>query len=260
DDPLSLAQSLWYATEFQYRMAVDALEAAESGEATRADGDAPDHPDFSKEKPIERYLPFVELDLVALATRWEEPLARASARLADAPEVLDSTVALQVSVRNHAYLNSEGSRVQFGSAHLRIMLSVTGQADDGMILERFRSFDVHSPEQLPEAAALDVAADELRSELLALRDAPVAEPYTGPAVLEGPAAGVFFHEIFGHRLEGHRQKDDLEGQTFTRMVGKRVLPPFLDVFDDPRVAVLGAVPLSGPDLVDDEGVTGQGEV
>ena len=257
DDPLSLAQSLWYATEFQYRMAVDALEAAESSEATRAGGDGPDHPDFSEETSVERYLPWVELDLPALAKRWEAPLASASARLADSPEVLDSTVALQVSVRNHAYLNSEGSRAQYGSAHLRIMLSVTGQAEDGMVLERFRSFDVHSPEQLPEPGALDLAADELRKELLALRDAPVAEPYTGPAVLEGPAAGVFFHEIFGHRLEGHRQKDDLEGQTFTRMVGKRVLPPFLDVFDDPRVAVLNGTPLFGHYQIDDEAVPAQ---
>ena len=39
-----------------------------------------------------------------------------------------------------------------------------------------------------------------------LRDAPVVDPYTGPAILSGPASGVFFHEIFGHRIEGHRLK------------------------------------------------------
>jgi predicted Zn-dependent protease len=94
----------------------------------------------------------------------------------------------------------------------------------------------------------------LREELVALRKAPIADPYTGPAVLEGRAAGVFFHEIFGHRLEGHRQKDDLEGQTFTAKLGKLVLPKFLDVVDDPTVTSLGGVPLSGHYFVDDEGV------
>ena len=47
--------------------------------------------------------------------------------------------------------------------------------------------------------------------------------FVGPAILSGRAAGVFFHEIFGHRVEGHRQKDENEGQTFTRSVNAPVL-------------------------------------
>lgn len=50
--------------------------------------------------------------------------------------------------------------------------------------------------------------------VLALRNAPVADPYTGPAMLSGEASGVFFHEIFGHRLEGHRLKEG--GETFKK--------------------------------------------
>ena len=123
-----------------------------------------------------------------------------------------------------------------------------------MILERFKSFDVFDVDDLPDQETLMAHAKRLREELGALRSAPVAEPYTGPAVLEGAAAGVFFHEIFGHRLEGHRQKDDIEGQTFTQMVGKRILPTFLDVVDDPTVSRLNGVPLSGHYFVDDEAV------
>jgi predicted Zn-dependent protease len=113
----------------------------------------------------------------------------------------------------------------------------------------------HRPEQLPTRATLVAQVTALRDELLALRAAPLAEPYTGPAVLEGKAAGVFFHEIFGHRLEGHRQKDDFEGQTFTDQIGKRVLPEFIDVIDDPTAARLGETPLAGHYFVDDEGVS-----
>jgi hypothetical protein len=134
------------------------------------------------------------------------------------------------------------------------MLSATGQAEDGMLLERFKSFDVFELADLPDRDTLLRHTKRLRREVVALREAPVAEPYTGPAVLEGAAAGVFFHEIFGHRLEGHRQKDDIEGQTFTHMVGKEVLPDFLDVFDDPTISRLNGVPLAGHYFVDDEAV------
>ena len=62
--------------------------------------------------------------------------------------------------------------------------------------------------------------DKMAVDLEALRKAPVAEPYDGPAMLSGRAAAVFFHEVLGHRLEGHRQKDEDEGQTFTKKVGQ----------------------------------------
>jgi len=42
--------------------------------------------------------------------------------------------------------------------------------------------------------------------------------------LSGRAAAVFFHEVLGHRLEGHRQRDEEEGQTFTKKIGQEVLP------------------------------------
>ena len=93
--------------------------------------------------------------------------------------------------------------------------------------------------------------------VLALKKAPVVEPYTGPSILSGRAAGVFFHEIFGHRIEGHRQKNEEEGNTFTKQVGQPILPRFISVYDDPTLDKLGEVDLSGHYLFDDEGVKAQ---
>ena len=254
DEELSLAQALWLVTEAQYRLAMDAVEEAEAGEALRTRSDQPDHPDFSVEAPIEHFGQPATLDLAALSASWGPLLAEASRALSARPEVLESSAIMQVTLRNHSFANSEGSRVFDGRARIRVMLSATGQAEDGMYLERFHSFDVFVPEDLPSREDLLSTAGRLVEEVLALREAPVAEPYTGPAVLEGAAAGVFFHEIFGHRLEGHRQKDDIEGQTFTGMVGKEILPPFLDVIDDPTISRLNGIPLNGHYFVDDEAV------
>jgi TldD protein len=93
--------------------------------------------------------------------------------------------------------------------------------------------------------------------LQALRSAPIIDPYTGPAILSGRAAGVFFHEIFGHRIEGQRQRSENEGQTFSRQINKPVLPGFLSVMDDPTSPRLAGVDLNGYYPFDDEGVSAQ---
>ncbi|MBC8068056.1 MAG: hypothetical protein IAG13_06965 [Deltaproteobacteria bacterium] len=253
DADLSLAQGLWLDTEAQYHNAVSALREVESSEQLRSDG--AEHPDFSTEKPTTLIQPEVSLDFAMVAARMRPVVQAVSQTLGADKRVLGSTVSMTAGVENHYLVNSEGTRVQNGRVRLRILIEAHTQAEDGMRLQLTETFEAHTLEQLPDRAKLLAAAEKLRSNLVALQTAPIADPYTGPAVLEGRAAGVFFHEIFGHRLEGHRQKDDAEGQTFTDQLGKRVLPWFLDVVDDPTISKLGGAPLSGHYFVDDEGVT-----
>jgi TldD protein len=253
DEALSLAQSLWLDTESQYHSAVSSYREVESSQQLRS-ADEHEHPDFSVEPKVTFMEPESSLDFAALRSTYRKRLQQASAELGADPLVLESSVAMSAVAENHHFVNSEGTRVQSGRTRLRILFNAIGQAEDGMRLMRTATFEAHTPDQLPSQADLMATAKRLREELLALRKAPIADPYTGPAVLEGRAAGVYFHEIFGHRLEGHRQKDDQEGQTFTAKLGKQVLPKFLDVVDDPTVTSLGGVPLSGHYFVDDEGV------
>lgn len=257
DVELSLAQAIWLDTETQYKAAVSKLRDVESSEQLRSEGDQPDHPDFSREKPTVHVEPEQSLDLPALREAWRDVIAEISAELSDDPLVLRSSVMMSATATNQFMVNTEGSRVQTGQVRLRVLLEARAQAEDGMVLQRAESFEAHRLPQLPDRSTLLQTAARLRTELLALRQAPIADPYTGPAILEGRAAGVYFHEIFGHRLEGHRQKDDLEGQTFTDKLDRRVLPSFLDVVDDPTVTTLGGKPLSGHYFVDDEGVPAQ---
>ena len=114
------------------------------------------------------------------------------------------------------------------------------------------SYFAYTPDDLPDTEVMIADAKDMVRRLLALRDAPVADPYTGPAILSGPASGVFFHEIFGHRLEGHRLKTG--GQTFKKMVGELVLPTEFQVYCDPRLRRYADTDMHGYYLYDDEGV------
>src|SRR5260370_40308284 len=94
-------------------------------------------------------------------------------------------------------------------------------------------------------------------ELLALRQAPVLDPYAGPALLAPEAAGVLSHEAVGHRLEGERQNDDKGGHTFKGQVGKPILPLFLSIIDDPTLRAAGPVSLNGYYRFVEQGGRGQ---
>jgi predicted Zn-dependent protease len=218
-----------------------------------ADDDPSD--DFSREKPAS-YLgapAALAIDVPA----WEQKMRQLSARFRGQTDILDSGVTLQASSLTRWLVNSEGTIVQTGRNYVRVFLEANARADDGMELERFETFDASTLDGLGGSAEMDKAADAIISDLRALRKAPLADPYIGPAILEGRAAGVFFHEIFGHRVEGHRQKNEEEGQTFAKKVGEPIMPAFVSVYDDPTLSRLGGADLNGFYRFDDEGVAAQ---
>jgi TldD protein len=126
------------------------------------------------------------------------------------------------------------------------------RAADGMDLFRVETFEADSTGNLPDQAEV-LAKTTAMANLDDLRVAPITEPFNGPAILSGRAAAVFFHEVLGHRLEGQRQRGDQEGQTFTKLLNKPILPSFLSVADDPTLASFDGHPLSGHYMFDDEG-------
>jgi predicted Zn-dependent protease len=123
-----------------------------------------------------------------------------------------------------------------------------------MELPLFESFEAEDAGRLPGDDVLLATIQKMAERLKTLAAAREVDPFVGPAVLSGRAAGVFFHEIFGHRIEGHRQKDESEGQTFTKSLGKKVLPEFLSVVSDPTRKTAEGVDLNGWYVYDDEGI------
>jgi predicted Zn-dependent protease len=106
----------------------------------------------------------------------------------------------------------------------------------------------------PTNEAVFAAEKTMTAELEGLVKAPIVEPFAGPALLTGRAAAVFFHEVFGHRDEGFRQKDVNEGQTFAHKVGEPIMPDFISIVDDPTLKRLNKDVLLGTYPFDDEGI------
>jgi TldD protein len=254
DDSYAVRSLLWLNTDAAYKHATEQLSKVQANTKVTVKQED-DSDDFSHESPSEYFEPVAEITVDRDA--WEKRLRALSAAFRDHPEIHYSTVSLQANVETDYFTNSEGTRYQIPFVHFRLSVNAGTRADDGMELHRFEAFDVSSQERLPSDDEVAAKIKTMIADLDALRKAPVVEPYSGPAILEGKAAGVFFHEVFGHRIEGHRQKDDDEGQTFSKKIGQPITGAFLDVFDDPSIRTLNGVDLNGFYRYDDEGIRGQ---
>ncbi|MCA8962064.1 MAG: peptidase U62, partial [Planctomycetes bacterium] len=254
DDPVAIRHALWRNTDRAFDDAVRRYQSVQTNMKTTVREEDDVH-DFSTEKPSVYREPRLALAIDRGA--WEKRLRSISELALKYPLIYDSQVALSGSVENRILVTSEGTTIETSRKLLRVYVSASTKAEDGMDLSQSHIFDASIESGLPDDTAILAAFQKVIDTVLALREAPLVEPYTGPAILMNRASGVFFHEIFGHRIEGHRQKSADEGQTFTKMIGKPVLPEFLSVVDDPTVAKLGAQDLRGFYRFDDEGVPAQ---
>jgi predicted Zn-dependent protease len=255
DDREALARSLWLATNTGYGNAVDNYLRVKTEAQVRAK-EEDTSPDFSKEPPqvaIVKPAPPIVIDRAA----WEQRVRSLSRLFREYPDVYQNFVMLTVQNETDYFASSEGSRVVTPHQQARLVVFAVTRADDGMDLFRDQTFEAETLDGLPAQAEMESAIRALGKSLEALRKAPVTEPFDGPAILSGRASAVFFHEVLGHRLEGQRQRGDEEGQTFTKELGKDVLPGFLSVADDPTVTTFGKTWLSGSYTYDDEGQKAQ---
>jgi len=255
DNPDAESRVLWELTDRAYKRAAPAYLNVKTNTAVQAE-EEDKSPDFTKETPVvhvETKLKEPAFDRVA----WEEEARRLSATFRKYPDVYFATVVLQVSSSNERMVSSEGAAIATPSASARLVMEAQTRAEDGMDLLRVETFQAPTASGLPSEGELSAKIDKMAVDLKALRNAPVAEPYDGPALLSGRAAAVFFHEVLGHRLEGHRQRDEDEGQTFTKKIDQEVLPAFLSVTDDPTKAEIGGVKLAGTYSYDSEGTPAQ---
>jgi hypothetical protein len=253
-DPPAIRGILWNETEYRYNKAQERYTRVRTNRRVKVEEeDLSD--DFSRMEPRKFIEPVTTSEIDT--TLWRGILDRTGTFFAEFPFILESTAKLTVTDKATSMVNSEGSRLQHVNHYLRFSMSLSGMADDGMELYRFESYDAAAPEKLPDEKIIMNDARRLVEELHALIDAPVVEPYIGPAILRNRASGVFFHEIFGHRIEGHRQKSEMEGQTFTKKVGKQILPEFISVYDDPALSHFKGEDLRGYYRFDDEGTPAQ---
>ena len=255
DDADVLRRAIWLETDKQYRVASEALIKIKTGKEVKVETAEGRAPDFSREEP-HTYIG-AQTSLSLDRKPWEEKVRAYTKEFRSSAAIINSIVTFTAQSQNVFQVSSESTQLQFGQIRYRLELFIQGKAPDGMDINRYYNFDWVNPSEAPDDKAVYAAEATMRKELEGLVAAPINDPTVGPALLTGRAAAVFFHEVFGHRAEGHRQKDVTEGQTFSKKVGEQILPDFLSITDDTTMKKLGGQDLLGYYQFDDEGVPAQ---
>lgn len=250
-DARALRSEIWSATDSTYWRAVEELAKTRADAAVQtAAEDKSD--DFSREPKLD----FVEqqleyrLDIDA----WRDKVKKYSAPFTADAKIYDARAAVSVARTTRWMVTSEGTRVRHSELTYLLDVRAETKADDGMELPGMVRFVANRPEALPDDATVLTAVHGLMTDLKALRTAPVVDAYAGPAILDNRAAGVFFHEVIGHRLEGHRLRDENDAQTFKKKLGEHLLPEAISITFDPTRKEFNGEALMGNYAVDDEGV------
>lgn len=247
----ALRRHLWQLTDIRYKEALEQLLEKKR----RALQDATPRKnslDFSKERPSH----FVDLpeQLPIPNDHWLDLIRKYSQHLKQYKEFIDSYMQISIDRIVKCYVNTEGSQIITHYDYYHLVAHAVTKADDGADLNRVWTNYFSKADEFPAESAIEEALDNLAERLLQLRKAKVLTPYSGPAILCPESAGVFFHEVIGHRMEGERLISPEEGQTFKGKLGTQVFPKFISIVDDPTITDWKGHSLIGTYLYDDEGV------
>jgi TldD protein len=244
DDRDAVAHELWRLTYEEYRKASKAYSNVKTSKQVHAE-EEDTSPDFSEEK-AQSHSDYQDVAPPPDRKALEKMVRDYSAYFRKYPYIYNSGVVIMSQETRLHFASTEGRHVVAPSAVIRVIIDAGTLASDGMELMRVETFQAESLNHLPAQSEIAARVEKMASDLKALRDAP--------ALLSGRAAAVFFHEVLGHRLEGHRQRGEKEGQTFTKKVNQLVLPDFLSVVDDPTKRTLNGMDLGGWYEFDQEGM------
>ncbi len=241
----------------RYRFAVNSLDRAKAKKGVQVEN-LDKSPDFTKAKAEKHFEPALKEDKIALDMEaWQKKLNKYSGLFAENKDIISANSTLTYKIWRKYFVSTEGAEIAENRVYINMSIRAITMADDGMELPLHISYFAFSLDELPAEAEIIKDIKEMSAKLSKLKVAPLVQPYTGPALLSGSASGVFFHEIFGHRVEGQKMKSDADGQTFKNMVGESVLPKSLSVYMDPTMKKYHGNPLNGYYIFDDQGVRGE---
>lgn len=245
----SLRFSLWRLTDSRYREAVRAFHERKSRDVSYLDENR-QFPSFEKQKPAKTILSLQDFNIDAEAV--EHLVREASKVFKEHEEIKNSYIEFNAEWHTKFFISSEGvERVwQEPLIHMTAYMWFHNKQSN---LESSLVFHTKDPSEIP---TLDVLKQKLKARVQQLKEIAKGErmtSYAGPVLMAPGPAGLFIHEVLGHRLEGCRLLSDDEGRTLKDKLGKRITHRDLTIYDDPTMEKMQGQTLVGSYPFDDEG-------
>jgi len=252
-----IKQLVWITTDMAYKNALSSFMQIKEKLNEDKEKEIEKVADFSRENPVV----YIEKPMTAAEhiniKEWNEKIKLFSRPFLEDTSIVSGEAVFSYITERKYFLSNEGSRIVQNRTYAFLQIFGTIKAEDGNPLPMFKSYFAIQPSGIPGEQVILKDVAEMIGTLKKLKKSQKAEPFTGPVIFSSQAAGVFFHEIFGHRIEGQRLKNESDGQTFLNRINTKVLPKYLSVVSDPTLNSLNGHDLIGSYKYDDQGVKGE---
>lgn len=252
-----LRRYFWLASDLAYKVALESISRKRAALKNYNQSEAIE--DFAKAEPVKIQLEPVTT-LVPISG-WEDCVRRVSAVFNAHSVITQSSLRFYAVQSTFYFANTEGTEVRVPERAAYFQIKARGQAPDGMVLRDVAIFHSRDFHHLPGEEELRRAAEDVAANVAASAHSPIGESYSGPVLFEGMAAAQLFAELLGRNLALRRQplsepgrlvqiqESELDGR-----LGSRILPEWMDVWDDPVRETWQGRPLFGHYVVDLQGV------
>jgi len=257
DDYDAVRNQIYLATDELYKNALKEISKKRAYLQTRVIKDRPD--DFLKQ-PANTYIgPGEAFDIEQ--SYFEQLVLNSTELFREYPEIISSEIRITVGIDNQYFANSNGSKSLRGDRIYVVDLSMTGRSEDGENIEDGDHIIVKDLKDLPDKVKLSKWVKDNAEKMRRIIAAKTEEGYTGPVIFTDDAAGEFFRQLLVKGISEcpapSYEKEELanrsRGPELANKVRRRVLPDYIDVYDDPTMTKIGGFQLIGNFAVDDAG-------
>jgi len=241
DNDSGISMTIWKDLDNAYKKAIEQYKTkmAIIQQQTQTDEEKA-LPDFEQVNPVNIVLQPVPVKFDR--AYWENFLRKASETAKLYPDILSSSVSLNVrNVMNYTY-NTEGSRYAVPTTFYQLMFNANTRAGDGQELDHTLYTENATFEQMPDIATYIAKCKELMENLLKVKNAPVInEAYSGPVLFEGKSVEYLFRSVFfdtgklyaaprafqsdnnNYFYNNNNNQQQLGGNVFELMLDKKVI-------------------------------------
>lgn len=249
-DTDALRFSLWRLTDARYREAVKAYHSRKARDISFLDSNKK-LPSFTPVKKAKAQRPLKAFKVDQASAR--QLVKKASMVFKDYPEIKNSYVEYHAHLETKIFVSSEGVERVWQVPHYQVIVYLwflNKKCNEDFSL----SYMVRDAKELPTLLQLKKDIKAKIQTLYDMEKGDTMTSYAGPVLMAPRPAGLFLHEVVGHRLEGSRLLSDDEGRTFKDKLGKKIMHDDLTIIDDPKLQRFNGRSLVGHYPFDDEGV------
>ncbi|OGC43892.1 hypothetical protein A2Y85_07895, partial [candidate division WOR-3 bacterium RBG_13_43_14] len=260
----AIRNAVWLVTDGTYKKALERLSRKKATLQNQPQKDRP--ADFSTVDPCTSIEPIVLFDLDI--DYWQNAVLELSMIFKQFSKIQESSVRFIARVNNQYFLDNECNRNCHARTLAGIEVIAKTQASDGDPLENIITFYASQAKNLPTLNTMKHSVAAMADTLSLLTQVNKEEEYSGPVIFTSQAAAELIFQILGKGVSDPKaplfenemlaRSGSNKGMAhLVNRYGRKVMPDFFHVWDDPNLKTWKGKSLIGGFSIDDQGVRAQ---